>query len=196
MFRQTALAALTAAGLTCAGLGAAWAEPVAYTFDKSHANIGFTVSHLGFSNVHGRFGSFDGTLMIDEETPANSSVTITIPAASLNTFWDARNEHLKGADFFNVAEYPDITFKSTKVEKTGDNTLDITGDLTFHGTTKPVTLKTTVNQFGAHPMSGKKTIGVAATTVVKRSDFGMGAMAPAIGDNIPVTIDFEASVSE
>ena len=187
--------ALTVAAIATFSV-AAHAEPVAYTFDKSHSSIGFAINHLGFSTVHGRFGAFDGTLMIDEADPAASSVKVSIATDSLETFWAPRNEHLKSKDFFNVAEFPAVTFESKSVEKTGDNTLKITGDLTLLGTTKPVTLDATVNKVAPNPMSGTKTVGVAATGTIKRSDYGMMTFLPAIGDEVTVAIDFEATPAE
>ena len=179
MIRRLALSVAAIATFSVA----AHAEPVAYTFDKSHSSIGFAINHLGFSTVHGRFGAFDGTLMIDEADPAASSVNVSIATDSLETFWAPRNEHLKSKDFFNVAEFPAVTFESKSVEKTGDNTLKIT-------------LEATVNKVAPNPMSGTKTVGVAATGTIKRSDYGMMTFLPAIGDEVTVAIDFEATPAE
>ncbi|PLX39638.1 MAG: polyisoprenoid-binding protein [Hyphomicrobiales bacterium] len=192
--KRFALAAVAASALAGAALTApAQAEPAAYAFDKSHANVTFTVNHLGFSTVHGRFNDFDGTLMLDEENPSASSVSVTIPVESLATFWGPRDEHLKSPDFFNAAANPAITFASTSVEKTGDMTLAVTGDFTLLGVTKPVTLDVTVTKIAPNPMSGTKTVGFHATTTIKRTDFGMNTFVPAISDEVPVVIDFEAT---
>ncbi|MBB4304062.1 polyisoprenoid-binding protein YceI [Rhodobium orientis] len=193
MIRNTAFAAVTALALSGAFAASALAEPVDYAFDKTHANITFTINHLGFSTAHGRFNTFDGALTIDEETPANSAVTVTIATDSLDTFYDKRNEHLKSKDFFNVAEFPEMTFKSTSVEKTGDDMLKMTGDLTMLGVTKPVTLDVTVPKLGAHPMSGAKAVGFHATGTIKRSEWGMTTFVPAVSDEVDIVIDLEAA---
>ncbi|MFC6656166.1 YceI family protein [Roseibium salinum] len=100
--------------------GAAVAEPVAFDFDKSHANLSFSYDHLGFSTTEGRFGNWDGVLLIDKETPANSSIEFTIDVTSLDTFFAERNKHFLSADFFDAEKYPTAAFTSTKVEKTGE----------------------------------------------------------------------------
>ena len=169
----------------------ALAEPVAYDFDKSHANLSFTYNHLGYSTTDGRFGDWDGKLLIDESAPTNSSVEFTINIDSLDTFWADRDTHLKSPDFFDAAKYPQAVFKSTKVEQTGEKQLEVTGDLTLRGITKPVTLTVDVTALGEHPMAKKPAAGFAATTVLKRSDFGMDKFVPYVGDEITVTFHAE-----
>lgn len=188
---------LAASALALSLLAApAIAEPVAYDFDKSHANLSFTYNHLGYSTTDGRFGDWDGTLLIDKDTPANSSVEFTINIDSLDTFWADRDTHLKSPDFFDAAKFPEATFKSTKVEQTGENQLDVTGDLTLRGITKPVTLTVDVLALGEHPMAKKPAAGFAATAVLKRSDFGMDKFVPYVGDEVTVTFHAETLVSE
>ena len=188
---------LAASALALSLLAApAIAEPVAYEFDKSHANLSFTYNHLGYSTTDGRFGDWDGTLLIDKDTPANSSIEFTINIDSLDTFWADRDTHLKSPDFFDAAKYPQATFKSTKVEQTGENQLDVTGDLTLRGITKPVTLTVDVLALGDHPMAKKPAAGFAVTTVLKRSDFGMDKFVPYVGDEVTVTFHAETLVSE
>ncbi len=172
------------------------AEPVAYDFDKSHANLSFTYNHLGYSTTDGRFGDWDGSLLIDQETPANSSIEFTINIDSLDTFWADRDTHLKSPDFFDAAKFPQATFKSTKVEQTGENQLDVTGDLTLRGITKPVTLTVDVLALGDHPMAKKPAAGFAVSTVLKRSDFGMDKFVPYVGDEVTVTFHAETLISE
>jgi polyisoprenoid-binding protein YceI len=164
--------------------GAAVAEPVAYEFDKSHANLSFSYNHLGYSTTEGRFGEWDGTLVIDKETPANSSIEFTIDIASLDTFFADRDKHFLSADFFDVEKFPQATFKSTKVEKTGESELEVTGDLTIKGITKPATLTVNVTALGEHPMAKKEAAGFAVSTVVKRSDYGMDMYVPYVGDEV------------
>lgn len=171
--------------------GAAVAQPVAYEFDKSHANLSFTYSHLGYSTTDGRFGNWEGSLLIDKETPSNSSVEFTIDIDSLDTFWADRDTHLKSADFFDAAKFPQATFKSTKVEQTGEQQLEVTGDLTIKGITKPATLTVNVTAMGEHPMAKKEAAGFAVTTVVKRSDYGMDLYVPYVGDEVTVTFHAE-----
>ena len=186
MFRLAA-SALALSLLTAPAL----AEPVAYDFDKSHANLSFTYDHLGYSTTDGRFGDWDGTLLIDKDTPANSSIEFTINIDSLDTFWAERDTHLKSPDFFDAAKFPQATFKSTAVEQTGENQLEVTGDLTLKGITKPVTLTVDVKAMGEHPMAKKPAAGFAVSTVIKRSDFGMDMFVPYVGDEVTVTFHAE-----
>lgn len=171
--------------------GAAVAQPVAYEFDKSHANLSFTYNHLGYSTTDGRFGNWEGSLLIDKETPSNSSVEFTIDIDSLDTFWADRDTHLKSADFFDAAKFPQATFRSTKVEQTGEQQLEVTGDLTIKGITKPATLTVNVTAMGEHPMAKKEAAGFAVTTVLKRSDYGMDLYVPYVGDEVTVTFHAE-----
>uniref|UniRef100_UPI003BAA5833 YceI family protein n=1 Tax=Stappia sp. TaxID=1870903 RepID=UPI003BAA5833 len=168
------------------------AEPVAYEFDKSHANLAFSYSHLGYSTTDGRFGSWEGDLVIDQDEPANSKINFTVDIDSLDTFWGERDTHFKSADFFDVAKFPKATFVSTAVEKTGDDTLSVSGDLTIKDITKPVTFDVTVNSIGEHPMAKVPAVGLDATTVVKRSDFGMDKFVPYVGDDVTITFSAEA----
>lgn len=171
--------------------GTALAEPVAYDFDKSHANLSFSYDHLGYSTTDGRFGSWEGALLIDQETPANSSIEFTIDITSLDTFWADRDKHLLSADFFDAEKFPKATFTSTKVEQVGENQLEVTGDLTIKGITKPTTLDVSVTALGEHPMAKKQAAGFAVSTVIKRSDFGMDMYVPYVGDEVTVTFHAE-----
>ncbi|GAB4515302.1 MAG: YceI family protein [Roseibium sp.] len=175
----------------CLLAGSAFAEPVAYEFDKSHANLAFSYNHLGYSTTEGRFGEWDGALIIDKETPENSSIEFTIDIASLDTFFADRDKHFLSADFFDVENFPQATFKSTKVEKVGESELEVTGDLTIKGITKPATLAVTVTALGEHPMAKKEAAGFAISTVVKRSDYGMDMYVPYVGDEVTVTFHAE-----
>ena len=162
-----------------------------YALDSSHGYITFTYSHLGFSNPRVGFNSFDTVLDLDTDNPENSTVEVTIDAASIDSRVAEFNEHLVGADFFNTAEYPTITFRSTKVKATGDTTFDVTGDLTILGTTKPVTLATTINKAGNHPLRNVPTVGVSASTKLMRSEWGLGAYVPAVSDEVQLSIEVE-----
>lgn len=184
------LAALLA-GFCLTAAQPSYAEVEQYTFDKAHTQIFFSVNHLGFSNSTGKFLDFDGGFSFDRADPAKSSVEVTINTAGINmddVKWD---EHLKGADFFNVEKFPAMTFKSTAVELTGENTANITGDLTLLGVTKPVVLAVTHNKSDKHAFSGKYVSGFSATATLKRSEFGMGYGLPMVGDDVSVRIEVE-----
>ena len=164
-----------------------------FAFDHSHTHVLFFVDHLGFSTTQGEFLEFDGTLMLDTEAPENSSVTVSIVTDSIDTGYADRDEHLRSGDFFNVEEYPEMTFASTGVTVTGENSAEVAGDLTILGVTQPVTLDVTLNGLGAHPFNGSTVAGFSATTTISRSDFGMDFGVPAIGDEIEIRIETEAS---
>lgn len=165
-----------------------------YKLDPSHTDVLVQWSHMGFSNPSAHFGQADGTLVYDAADVTKSSVDVTLPLSGLNSFTAKFDEHLKSADFFDAAKFPTATFKSTKVEAAGANKLTVTGDLTVKGTTKPVTLDVTINGAGEHPMMKVPSVGFDATTTLKRSDFGVGAYAPAVSDEVKVRITTEASI--
>lgn len=196
-FRGTMMAgALAVAALfgTVAGTPAALAAPQQLDVDLSHTRATFTVSHLGFTTMPGVFRTMDVKFAYDEATPANSTLEVTIQADSVDMFHDGLNAHLKRDDMFNVAVHPTITFRSTKVEPTGANTARVTGDFTLLGVTKPVTFDVTLNQAADHPMRRVRTYGFGATGVIKRSEFGMKAFVPMVGDDIAFTLAMEAAV--
>lgn len=170
------------------------AKPVDYTIDPTHTATVFTWNHFGFSTPSANFSDIQGTISVDNAKPANSSVNVTIPLSSLNTNVKALDEHLKNADFFNAEKYPNITFKSTKVQAVGKNKYKITGNLTVKDVTKPVVLDAVLNKQGVHPMTKAESIGFNATTSFDRSAFGVGAYVPNVGDKITVNITTEASV--
>lgn len=189
-------AAIVAGALFTLAAPAYAAKPDAYTFDKVHTQIFFSVSHLGFSFSTGSFTGFDGGFTFSEEKPEQSSVNVTIDASSLSLHDAKWEEHVKSADFLNVAEHPSISFKSTKVEKTGDNTGRITGDLTLLGVTKPVTLEVVFNKAAIHPYSKQFVAGFSATAALMRSDFGMDYGLPGIGDEVNISIEVEGIRTE
>ncbi|SBV36872.1 Secreted protein [uncultured Stenotrophomonas sp.] len=165
-----------------------------YKLDPSHTDVLVQWNHMGYSNPSAHFGDADGTLVYDADDVGKSSVEVTLPLSGLNSFTAKFDEHLRSADFFDAAQFPSATFKSTKVEAAGANKLTVTGDLTIKGTTKPVTLDVTINGAGEHPMMKVPTVGFDATTTFKRSDFGVGAYAPAVSDEVKVRITTEASI--
>ncbi|NII12298.1 YceI family protein [Oleiagrimonas sp. C23AA] len=171
---------------------AAFAAPKTYTLDPGHTQVMFSWNHFGFSNPTANFNTVKGTLVYDAADPAKSHVQVTMPMSSLDTHVPALDEHLKGADFFNAAKYPDVTFKSTKVIPEGDQKLKVIGNLTAHGVTHPVTLQVTLNKMGMHPMMKVPAIGFDATATLERKDFGVGAYVPMVSNQIKVRITVEA----
>lgn len=163
-----------------------------YTLDKPHTQVLFTVNHLGFTDSWGRFLDYDGSFTFDRVNPANSSVDVIVKTDSLD-MGDAKwDEHLKSADFFDVAKFPTMAFKSTKIAVTGENTADITGDMTILGVTKPVTLKVVHHKSGVLPMDDKVFVaGFSATARLKRSDFGMTKYLPMIGDDVELHLEVQ-----
>jgi polyisoprenoid-binding protein YceI len=166
-----------------------------YVIDKVHSTMGFEVRHL-FSKVPGKFDDFSGQVQFDEADPEKSSVQVNIKAASIDTANEQRDKDLRSPNFFDAAKYPEITFKSKSVKKTGDNTADITGDLTMHGVTKEVVLKAELLGKGAG-MQGKTVSGWEATTALKRSDFGLSwnkaiEGTQIVGDDVQIDLRVEA----
>lgn len=162
-----------------------------YGLDKTHAYISFTYSHLGFSNPHVGFNSFDVDLSFDSDNLANSAVAVTIDAKSVDSRVDEFNEHLNDEDLFDTENYPTITFNSTNIKWTGDNALDVTGDLTIKGTTRAVTLRTKINKAANHPMAKLPTIGISAMAKVSRSEFGLSVAVPMVSDEVTIYIEAE-----
>lgn len=164
-----------------------------YKIDSTHVHTVFRVSHLGFSTTVGQFDEISGTIQFDQENAAEGSVDVTIQTASIDTANEKRDEHLRGSDFFDVENHPTMTFKSTAIEVTGEDTAKITGDLTILGVTKPVVLDAKLNKAGPHPMDAERYVaGFAATTTIDRTDFGMDYAAPALGAEVDIEIYAEA----
>jgi polyisoprenoid-binding protein YceI len=178
---------------------AALAAPESFTIDPYHTYPNFTVDHLGISTMHGRFDKTSGKATLDRAAKT-ASIDLTIETASLTTGDNdkgtrarSRDEHLRSADFFNAAEFPRITFKSTNIAFTGDNPGKIDGNLTMLGVTKPVSFN--VVRWKCNPASGtgKERCGGNATGTIKRSDFGMKYGLPNIPDEIGLNVMFEAT---
>ncbi len=171
--------------------GTATAAPTTWKADAAHSSVGFKIRHF-FSKVPGSFSKIDATLVFDPENVDANSVMATIEAASIQTGNDRRDNHLRNPDFFQVEVFPKITFKSTAWKKTGENTFDITGDLTIKDVTKPVTLKATLLGTGPGPR-GKQVTGWEASTTINRQEFGVTYANAALGDEVEVEIQFEAN---
>lgn len=189
---MTKMKTLFAAVMTLGVLGSAQAAPVTYEVDSSHTHAGYSLSHLGFSTLSGRFNDTKGTVVLDQ-AKKTGSVDIVIKTASHDSGWAARDKHIASPDFLDVEKYPTITFKSDKFTFNGDKLAAVDGQLSLHGVTKPVTL--TVTNFkcvDSHPMAKKPWCGADATATIKRSEFGVGAYVPAVGDDLQLTIAIEA----
>jgi polyisoprenoid-binding protein YceI len=188
LLRSAAL--LVAAGLTAS---AASAQTSTWKIDPAHSGVEFRVSHLGVSHVNGALHGVNGVVHLDDSDITHSSVEATIDAATVDTNEPHRDEHLKTPEFFNVAQYPTLTFKSTRVFKEGGK-LKLTGDLTLAGVTKPITL--TLDGPAApqvNPMTKATVSGFSATGTLSRKDFNFGQKyaPPMIGDDVTFTIDIE-----
>ncbi|MGN6268724.1 MAG: YceI family protein [Sphingomonas sp.] len=161
-----------------------------YQVDPGHTQVLFTIGHLGFSEYTGMFVEPSGTLVLDPANAANDKVDVTFPIAKVRTTVAALDEHLQTPDFFDAAKYPTAHFVSTKVTKTGDGAATIDGNLTLHGVTRPISLDTRFVGAGKMVMGPPKpNIGFAATTTIKRSDFGLGYGVPLVSDDVLLTIN-------
>ncbi len=171
---------------------ASWDVPSGeYALDKTHGYITISYSHLGFSNPHVGFDTFDVTLNADAENPENSRIDVYIDATGVNSRVEDFNNHLNGEHFFDTANHPHITFKSTQIKSTGDETFAVTGNLTIKGITKPVTLAAHINKAAEHPMRKLPAIGVSASSKVSRSEWGLARAVPFVGDDVTITIEVE-----
>lgn len=169
-----------------------------WTIDPSHSAVEFSVKHMMFATSRGRFSEVQGTIALDNENVADSTVEVEIAAASVDTRDAKRDEHLKSADFFDVEQFPALIFKSTQVESAGDSDLKVTGDLTIHGVTKEVVLHTERNGQGANPW-GQGVISYSAHTKINRKDFGLNWNAALesggvlVSDEVKIAIEIEAN---
>ncbi len=185
MKRIATLAALTV--LTAA----AHAAPETYTVDNSHTFPYFTYSHFGFSTQTHRFDKTRGTVTLDRAAKTGA-VDVVIDAKSVNTGFPLFNEHIQSEDFFDTAQHPTITFKSTAMNFKGSQPVSVTGDLTLKGVTRPVELDLTQFKCMPHPVYKVDACGANATARLKRSDFNMGKYAPGVSDEVTLTIAIEA----
>jgi polyisoprenoid-binding protein YceI len=174
----------------------AFAGTSTWNVDASHSTTGFAVKHLVISTVRGEFTKFGGAVVLDDADVTKSTVEANVDVNSLDTRVADRDAHLKSPDFFDAAKYPSMTFKSTKVAKAKGGKLAVTGDLTLHGVTKPVTFDVTPSA-EVKGMYGETRRGFAATTKISRKDFGLTwnklvEAGPAVGDEVVITLDLEA----
>ena len=162
-----------------------------YSLDKGHGYITFTYSHLGFSNPHVGFTNFEVDLDLDAKNPAASKLVVVIQTASISSRVALFDEHLRSADYFDAANHPTIEFRSTRIEMTSDTTANVHGDLTIRGVSKPVVLATILNKAGNHPIGRVPTLGLSATTNLKRTAWGIDKYAPLVGDEVGIEIEVE-----
>ncbi|RYY40487.1 MAG: polyisoprenoid-binding protein [Chitinophagaceae bacterium] len=161
--------------------------------DDPHSQLGFTVTHLGIADVSGTFNDIDVTVNASKPDFSDARFELTARTSSIDTRVDARNNHLKSADFFDVEKFPTMTFKSTKLKKAGKNKYKMYGDLSLHGVTRPVVLNVAYKGSVENPMSKKQTVGFQVTGVIKRSDFNVGSGFPTavISDEVRIKADGE-----
>jgi polyisoprenoid-binding protein YceI len=172
------------------------AAPTTYSMDPSHTQVRLTWSHFGFSHPSAVVGIASGTVTYDPAHPAQASVTVRMPLSTLDTHVPALDEHLKGDDFFAAAKYPVATFTSTGVKVVDKKHLEVSGKLSVHGVTHPVTLYVTINKIGTHPAWSAPAIGFDATATLKRSAFDVARYVPVVSDAIQVHITTEAIESK
>jgi len=184
--KRNAVAFLIAAALPFA------AQAESYTIDPAHTYPNFSISHLGFSTMHGRFDKTSGKITLDRAAKSGS-VDISIETVSVSTGFAKRDDHLRSPDFFNAAEFPAITYKSSSVKFKGDAPASVEGTLIMNGVSKPLTLNIDAFKCGVHPMSKKDVCGANATAEFKRSDFGIKYGLPGVGDDIKLVLEVEAS---
>lgn len=176
------------------GMVVGFAGPVraAETFkvDATHSSVVFRVKHMGVSYTYGRFNDVAGAFSIDEGHPAESGFDITVKSASIDTESDSRDNHLRSPDFFNVKQFPEITFKSKSVKKSGE-IYKVTGDLTLLGVTKSITIDVEHIGTAEHPRSGNAISGVETVFTIKRSDYGMTYGLGGVGDEVKLMVSLE-----
>jgi polyisoprenoid-binding protein YceI len=163
-------------------------EAGSYAVEPHHTRIMFGVDHMGFSTYFGEFTDASGTLDLNTKAPTTSAVDVKIATKSVSTTNSKLDGELVSSDWFDAEKFPTIEFKSSKITRTGKETAKITGDLTLHGVTKPVTLDATFHGAGMNPLSKKYTVGFDATGTFKRSDWDVKKYLPMIGDDVGLTI--------
>ena len=194
------IAAAAAAFAVATASSPAFSETRSYQIDRSHATVSFTISHLGFSETMGWFREFTADIHFDPDDPASSGnrVEFVIDAASVDTGWGPRDDHIRRSDFLDVSNHPEIRFVSTAIEPLGEDDagrpmVRLTGDLTIIGNTQPVIFDVVMNRQGE--MRGREVVGFTATSVIDRTEFGVDRGAPAIGAEMQIWVSLEISPS-
>jgi polyisoprenoid-binding protein YceI len=187
-------------GLALAATQATAAGAETYVFDPGHTNITFSWNHLGLSRQSGRILEYEGTLEFDPLDPEMAAVDVRLQTASLFTGVAGLDRDLKSSDFLNAARFPEITFHSTLIRKTGERTGEVVGDLTIMGQARPIILQVQWNYTGEHPLAdinplykGKFVSGFSAKTTILRSEWGVKRAIPLVSDEIEITIETEVS---
>jgi polyisoprenoid-binding protein YceI len=181
--------AITTAFLLIAGAG--FAQD--WTWDKAHSQLNFGVTHMGINEIDGTFSTADAKMTASKDDLTDAQITLTADVNSINTGNEQRNNHLKSDAFFNAAQYGTLTFTSTSFQKVSGKNYTLTGNLTLHGVTKPVTLNVVFNGTVANPMNHKTSAGFKVTGTIKRTDFGIGTNFPttAVSDEVMLNINVE-----
>lgn len=195
MIRKSAVLAFVAFGLVMPGAYSA----NEWTIDPMHTGAHFSIKHMMISTVRGGFGKVTGTVDYDGKNLAKAKVNAKIDATTINTGEEKRDEHLRSKDFFETEKFPDIAFKSTSIKPKGKGKFSMTGDLTMHGVTKPVTLDVEGPSQEIKDKQGNHKVGFSATGTIKRKDFGitynsvLDGGGVALGEEVPITLDIEMS---
>jgi polyisoprenoid-binding protein YceI len=170
---------------------AALANPVNYAIDTMHSFPHFAVTHLGMTQVYGRFDTMRGRITLDQAAKTGS-LEVRIPTASVSTGFKGRDDMLKGPDWFNSGEFPEMVYRSSRFNFAGDKVESIDGNLTLGAVTRPVKLTLTHFNCGAHPFNRKPMCGAIAETSIKRSEFGVKVAPGAVADDVKITLSVEA----
>ncbi len=185
----TTLRHLVVVGFSLGLLGAPARAGDNYAVDPVHSSVTFMIPHLGISYVHGRFNEVSGQFVVDTDDPGKSTFALAIKIDSVDTNNKKRDDHLRGPDFFNAKQFPQLAFESTSV-KAVEGGYSVTGDLTLHGVKKEVTFALKGGKTAEFP-KGTKRIGFTSTLILKRSDFGMDKLLEAVGDEVHIAIGAE-----
>ena len=191
MSSRTILPALALSLVTWLGADRSGRAAETYAADPVHSSLVYRVKHMNTSFFWGRFDAIAGSFTLDDANPAESRFEFQVKADSVDTADAKRDQHLKSPDFFNVVQFPTITFKSQSIAKSG-NAYEVSGDLTLHGVTKPVAVRVVPTGTGKD-MRGTPIAGIEATLNIKRSDFGMSKMIPAVGDEVWINVSIEGA---
>jgi len=185
------MAYLSIMAMLVGSLQSVQAQAVTYRIDPVHSFIIFRVKHLNTGFAYGRFNTFSGTIVVDERNPANSSIELEIDANSVDTGNSQRDDHLRSPDFFSARQFPKITFKSTRVRKINDTTVEVQGDLTMRGVTRPITARVTFTGKGRN-QRGQEIIGFETTFTIRRSQFNINyGLNGGLADEVRVTFAVE-----
>jgi polyisoprenoid-binding protein YceI len=196
--RHVACVAVLAGGVALGvGFGPRWSETTSavqageWKIDNVHSSMMFRIKHMNTAFFYGRFNDLSGQIVWDESNPATTAFNVEVKTTSVDTKAEGRDKHLRSADFFNAEQFPTATFKSTKATSKGSTSLDVTGDMTINGVTKPVTA--TIEKTGSgKSRRGGDLVGFETVFTIKRSDFGITFMPDGLGDEVKIFASFEA----